>query len=501
MRLQDVPPIRQLVEEVANLKRAKKFHKTIEGSLKWHHEEHDPQESRRTTPAKGEDILLQSVWMTEAYPPSLINDLLASFKKHGWDKNDRNVLSNSNLSDWIKQSRSTGNLSSWSNAGIILRPGDTRFSMGSENKRSKLPAVADYGYLSIRNITSSLTLVTVNFIIKPESVSVLNGVLAETYKTKVEHYPSRWHPKRAAYIDVAEQKRRAVNEAVNKVHEELYGWFRSNLPGYYSGTTPHKSLPTVDFITSTKYKYPKKDERQIKDTYFDLLFGRSSEIWNCQDITGLELRLPFGGRDESSITLFGNLKKLSKGTEKYGNGLNGMMQDHFDVTMGLWAAHNVLASYEQDLSAIRDQASSNNKTAKKTLDDLGYIRNEFLAISTDVQVVSKELLDTIKNSNRYYDSEKLHFLPPFYMPKGTSDFMELIRRRDEVRIDQLTVLENHVRDAVVSGGNIASAISNLRIQRYVFWLTVITAILAGVSVRSTIGDAIKAVHSYLVGLL
>lgn len=492
MKLRGLPVIRSAFEFVQRVKRAYKFHQRIEQSLKWHHEEHDPKIATSTTPPANEDLRIRSVWITEAYPPSLVNSLINSLKRLGWDKDSRRLSDDASLTDWIRQSRTSGSFSSWNNAGVILRHDDERFPLGDNRHKAKLPDCVDYGYLSIHNATSSLTLITVNFILKDPAASSINTVLKSEYKTKVEHFPSKWRSRSTTYIDVERQKSRDINKAFSEIHHEISAWFHDNLPGHFSKTDLSR-FPVADFVTSEKYNYP-AERNEVRHTYFEPVLRDMYEAWNCKEFTGLELRPPYHQRSSSALLLFGNLKKLSKDTKGYGNGLLGKVQDYFDHTMALWAIHGLLGSYEHELSTIRDKSSSKPKTVKKTLGDLSYIRNEFLAVSSDVQMIIKGLTDIVENNKTYYESEKLTFLPPEYISKKIPeypDYFEQVRERDVFRIGQITLLQKLVRDAVVSGGNIASAISNLRIQRYVFWLTIFTAILACISIVTSINSPDK----------
>lgn len=483
MKWQNRIPLRQISEEIYRYRQVWRFRKNVEEGLDWHHNERDPKETKQSTPSKSENIEIHSVWVTEAYTPSNISSLIRSIKKLGWDKPQRSISRQNSLIERILESRSISNRSAWTNAGVVLNPGDTRFPVG-DKRFAKLPAGVDYCRLSLRNVTSSLTLVTVQFVFNDEVATSLNGLLNAEYKTKVEYYPSWWRSKNASFSGVIDQKKQAVNKKREEMHQGLYKWFSNNLPGHYA-SLGRQSYPTTDLITSRKYARKEEDDRLRQDSYFDIVLGAVTESWLCKEDENLELRLPWLGTGQPVAILFGNYAKLTDGIERYGgkkdrSALTNKLHMDYDATAGIWATHNLLLGYEQGLAAIRDKATS-GLGIRRVLKDVKYIRKQYLALSRDVRAVSTDVA-SLAGSNRGYSTDTLDFSPPYYLKKIGTDFIETLRVQDEVRAKELDAIESRVGKAILTSSELATVIANIRIQRYVLWLTIVITIFTIVAI-------------------
>lgn len=470
--LQKVPVARTILKKW-------NFYKSVRESLKWHHDEHDIEELAKNILPESEKIEIHCAWVTEMYAPSNIDILIKSLKNLGWDKPVNDMGNKFSLAEWIKQCRSFGNRSSWMNGGIICSSSDNTRFLGEYKRCAKLPLGVDYARLSIQNKTSSLTLITIQFVFNDDIANSLNKPFNDSYRTKVIYRPSLLRIKVATYIGVIEQKMQAIKGKLDEIHTSLYSWLNDNLPGHYSFSGAG-AFPTVDLITSRIYKQPEENGSHLKDHYTDLIFDCGLEVWKCKDDANLELRLPWRSTEKPIAVLFGNYDKLTKDTESYGgkdrSALTAKLQMAFDVTMGLWATHNLLLSYEQQLSAIRDRVAFQIKGTRAALKNLDYIQHHFLLISTDTQAIGNDAAALVK-AKRHYSTDALDFDPPHYLKNASPTFVEFLRQQDEMRTEQLIKLESRVNETITSSGNLTSTIANLRIQRNVFWFTFIVAIL------------------------
>lgn len=463
------------------------FYKTAQNLLKWHQNERDSQELERTIPPKSENIELHCAWVSEAYGPSEVDSLINNLKEMGWDRPERNIGSKESLTAWIRRARNSSLGSSWRNGGIILSHSDDGELLGADIRRTKLPNGVDYGYLTLRNVTSSLTLVTIQFVFDDETGSSLNKLFNDSYRTKVKYRSSFLKSKGATYIGAVEQKRQAIKNELDNIHANLHKWFNKNLPGYFAAVD-RNNFPTVDLITSRSYEQQSEDMDKLQEHHTDLIFDYGVESWKCKTDKNLELRLSWRGTKIPSAVIFGNYEKLTEGNETYGgknrDGLANKLHTTFDRTMTLLTTHNLLLSYERQLSAIRDRISFKIKRTRDAIKNLNFIKQYFLSISTDIQIVGNDIAELSKAKNRY-THDVLDFAPPFYKKTGENiypNFIELLRQQTEMRTEQLSNLEYRVNKAIAASGNLISAIANLRIQRIVFWFTVFTAILTLVSI-------------------
>lgn len=466
------------IQKIKDFSSRRSFRRSIQKSLKQdYHEERDSEELTKTVPPDSEEIEFHCTWVSEVYTPSGIDTLIKCLKRLGWDKPEGPILYPSNLTDWIKQSRSSGRRGMRIDGGMILSHEDNRYHDGLvSRRRGNLPAGVDYARLQLHNRTSSLTVVTIQFVFNDEITEVLNSLLKNTaYKTKVRYYSSG-----AEYKSAVEQKKQAIKEKREEIHASLYSWFRENLPGHFSSSDPG-IFPTVDLITSRLYKHGDEDVSPPPD-YIELIFGYDVDIWEREQ--SLELRISRIDTEKAVITLFGNFDEMTQISydefpRRDKRSFTGMFNGRFGSTIMLWAAHNLLLNYERQLSAIRDKAVSRIQGASDALKNLDSIRYHFLSISSDIRIVSDDMAVLSKVKRNYSDNIQ-DFNPPYYLKKHFNDyptFIELLRQRDEARTEQLIALEKRVNETIISSGNLASAITNLRIQRNVLCLTIIIAIL------------------------
>lgn len=462
------------------------FYKITHDSLRWHRTNKDPKELARTTPPQDENLELNCTWVVEAFSPSNIEGLIASLKNLGWDTPINHSFASGSLTDWIRRGRSSSLGSSWINGGIIRSYGDKSQFFGSDTRWAKLPRGVDYAHLSIRNITSSLTLVSILFIFDDQTAGALKKPFGGTFKTKMKYRAPIWNSKGATYIDAVVQKKQAIQKERDAIHANLHKWFRQNLPGYFSSLGTNE-FPTVDLITSHLYEQSPEEETRRKEHYTDLLFDYSVEVWKSKTDTNLELRLPWGRTERANVILFGNFNKLTENNDTYGGKTRSALATKlllsFDATMALWTTHNLLSSYESQLAALRDKAIFKMKGTGAAIHNLDFIRQRFLSISTDAQAVGNDIAVLVANKNMYA-ADALDFEPPsYYKTRNTyPDFVELLRQQAEMRTAALVKLENRVNETITTSGELTSAIANLRIQRTVLWFTIFAAILTLVSI-------------------
>lgn len=477
MKWQDAPILRTLWTLARSYTQARRFRRSIEASLAADHAERDRVEARESTPPETEHIEFQCVWVTEVYTPSSINGLVAALRKLGWDRPEYSLVPGASLTEQIQHTRSGRDLSSWVNVGIILPPGDTRF-LGIDKRYAKLPLGVDHCRIVLRNATASLTLLTVQFVLTDEYACRLNEPLSAHYHTTVTYYPSSWRCTSATFQGVVEQKKRAVNQYREELHKNLWRWLARNLPGHYASAVD-ATYPTIDLITSRTYVRA-EDERRSND-YLSIVLGADAEPWLCTDDDHLELRLPGFDMTQPVATLFGNYQALVQESEMYGNKDRWALINRLDWPASglaaMWATHHLLISYEQGLATVRDRASSGALGVLRALRDIKYIQQHYLAISRDIQTVTKDIA-AIAGSRWRHIFTALDFAVPINFRDFSPDFVEALRTRDEGRAKHLNDIDERVGKTVLVSGDLAVAAANIRIQGYVLFLTVITVIFA-----------------------
>jgi len=478
--MRDVPFLRQLSTILDRYIHGQKFRKSVDETLEsYYHAKRDPLDLKKTTLSSSERIELHCVWVSEVYTPSNMDSLTKSLKRLGWDKPSQDLVNRGkNLLAQIEQSRSVGGRSGWINDAILLPPGNDKFPLGDKHFVI-LPEGVNYCRLSVRNITPSITIFTVQFVLMDEYAESLNPPFAKRYKTKVEYFPSRWKTSNASFTSIVDQKNVELDKRRRDIHDSMYAWFRKNIPGHYALIGDLN--PTVDFITSKIYTRNEKERPPRPDCIEDVLFGGGSEIWVCNKDKNLELRLPWLGDDLQTMTLFGNYNSLINDTKLYpGSGrerLTAKLDDVFEPTIGVWSTHRLLSDYEEGLAKIRDKTGLQSKLPWKVSKDINYIRRRYLALSRDTKAVCNDVAALVATS-RHYAKDTLDF-SPFTRRKNklAISLIENLRTQDEERVLRLQKLEKQVSGIVTTSSELAAAIANIQLQYYVVALTIIVILL------------------------
>ncbi len=478
--IKKIPFIKYAIKKIDN-------RKIIKRELEYLHNERDPKELKKITPPKGEKIEIHCAWVSEVFTPSNINRLLKALKRLKWDYPENNLGTKISLTNWVTQGRSHGDQSSWINGGIVLSNDDKNRFPGSEIRRAKLPNNVDYCILSLHNISSSVTIVTMQFIFNNKADIPLNKSLSHVHKTKIKRIGDR----KISFIGPIHQKKESVKIQFDALHINLNTWFNKYFPGHFS--TTKKSLPTISLVTTKKYKISGKKVSVFKDHYSDMLFDYDMENWTSKNMPELQLRTNINKK--SLGVLFGNFSELTKnGMEPYGGknreGLARKFNAEIINTMALWSIHHLLLSFEKQLSTIRDKTTLAIKESGQAIKNLNYIQSHFLSISTDVQIVSNSIRSLIKSKNNYLNG-CMDFLPPNHFRKIYPDFLDLLKQNDEMRTESLIKQESQVNESITASGNLTSAIANLHTQQTMSRLTKVIIVLTIVTIILTILSILK----------
>lgn len=444
----------------------------------------DEPQLKKTIPPKGESLKLRSTWVSEAFTSSQVENLIKSISRLGWDK-AAPFNNNHDLASWIKSSRVSGDGQGWSNGGIVrdIKSVSRGLTEKINSRYAKLPKGVNFAHLYLHKISSSVTIITMQFIHSSEVSESMNNILASSEsKAYVKYHPSKLRAENISYISSTSQKRESLNNHIDKIHQPLYDWFHKNIPGYFSDNKT--ALPTVDFITSSKFKFTDSKDVKITD-YLEIVFGYGNDNWCSTVKNGLRLILPSYFNNNIRSFIFGNENELSEGLGVYGaeDKLTAMTGHMFHKTASMLATHNLLEGYEKDLLTMRDRASRSVKSLKKALDDADYVRNSYLAKSKDIRMAAKELNKSSKfKHSPYSDSDTLDFSTQVYRPYGENKLSNDIAKIDFSISKQLIELEDDMKDIMMSSSATGSTIANLRIQRWVFWLTIVTVFFTAVNI-------------------
>ena len=352
-------------------------------------------------------------------------------------------------------------------------------------------------HLAIVIISSTLTGVVACFEPTDELAVELNEILRREEHATMSSDPSgRWV---VHYVD--HNKRAAVDAMRTGAHRTAIEWMGRHLPGVFARGLLDGDMPTFDLILTDKVE-PGPDKllgRQRGHNWLDLLgLGASSNAWTCQDLPGLSAALPGSLRDvrEHHVTLAAKRARLFNDEQLDDAGrdrraLVGRLDTYYLAPLATrWAISGLLSGVERRLARIRDLAEGTSR--RGSLRMLGELRRELLAVGLDGHIVAADIVAFSAAAARY-DRDVLEFVQartlrhrnaqhshaPARMPAA-------LREQQHQRSQRILEVEGQLREVLSATGNLASAISNLRLQLFVAILAVISTAAAIIAVVAAI---------------
>lgn len=465
-------------------------------ALKYHHEQADPEDNRNTTPPEDECIEIHSIWVAECYAPSHTDDLLSSIKELGWDQEKITDFFTGGVTGWLEEGRRSPFGGSWLNLSVIVKPGQKSF-IGTDLKVAELPVGVDYAQGYAFNVLSSLTIITIQFVLTDETATTLEGPLRASVHTTVEQ---EGDVKR--FMTVPNQKQEAVEKVRVELRQSCASWFKNNLPGLFSNNTLGGDFPTCEFITLQQSRpFDRPSDDMPHDSYLWLLgMDYDSDAWDNPDLAGLRLEVPFGGYQKHpySLVLAGKKDEIAPKEDfrMYGgrnrSGYAGWLSNRIDNLLVIWTLHALLRAYEQQLASLRDQAGALDlRRLTNTAEKLQSMQADLVQLSGDLLPLSSELTDFSEAEERFVRyAEEFRPVMTFLRVRDLR-LLENLRQSILDRSKRVRGLEAEVRQVLMTIGTIASTISqersassqeratdeNLRLQSQVERLTRVLVVL------------------------
>lgn len=457
----------------------------LDEGLEYYREKADPEKNRDTAPPDDERIEVHSVWVAECYAPSHTASLLSGIRKLGWDQESVTDFFEGGVTGWLEEGRGDPFGGSSLNLSIIERPGQKRF-IGSDYRVAELPDGVDHARGYAFNVLSSLTIITIQFVLTDVAAKALEKPLRTPRRTFIEEKGNV-----TRYVTVVSQKQEAVRDAQVELRLSCAAWFKSNLPGLFSSDALGGDFPTCEFVTLQKAIPFERPPEGIppRDNYLWLLgLENASDVWDSLHLPGLKLRTPLYGFEKHPYALVLAGKEddiVSDDLGMYGgrnrSGYAGWLDLSVDGLLVVWALHALLRSYEQELARLRDRAGAldfaDTANAAKSLQT---IQTALVRLSSDLLPLSSELTAFCEDE-RPFKHYAYEFKPLMeYLRERGVRLIDELRHSLLLRSKRLGRFETEVRQVLMTSGSVASAISqeratqeNFRLQKQVASLTTV----------------------------
>ncbi|MEO1163827.1 MAG: hypothetical protein AAFV98_08600, partial [Chloroflexota bacterium] len=173
------------------------FYFSTERDLQEIRQRQDKSDLESVTPLISEALTWHCSWFSEVYTPSELSKLFESLDQLGWLHDEKTYRTT--VKDWLNQVRQNGGRRTWLNGGLIVRKDDDRFPPIHRTKYANLPTGVNFARLSLNAISSSLVIVTIQFIFDETVSNSLIQSLQSTHQTTVEYIWSGSKISRASF--------------------------------------------------------------------------------------------------------------------------------------------------------------------------------------------------------------------------------------------------------------------------------------------------------------
>lgn len=439
-----------------------------------YHAEHDPQLNAESRLPDDEEVHVQSIWIAEVYTPSKVPGLLRALARLGWDKGDsRGALEKYNIAEWVRSGRGSSLGGAWMNLSAIVRPGEG-WLMARE---APLPGGIKFATAGLHSLTPSITVACFQFILDEEKRSNLTHVLQRDFHSRIERTKRSYR-----FADPKNLKLEALREARHSLRAHCWHWFQENLPGIFADGLANGSFPTLDLLT-TETAIPFDAPHGQVFHMWALGLDHEMDAWAFDQVPDLRLRMPRTWDESEEATLVLSVRKADFFANKerlsgYGEGDEALchwLAHRIEGNLVMWAARRAIIGYQKRLGDLRDTALVTGESPADAINRLKVARRSLLSTNADAHIVATEIL-------REYE-EKL-FRPPANTTEFTASdlyknqsWLEMMRFQTESLAQAVLATEGQVRNMLSTDAAILSGMVNLRLQRSVRLLTIVSILL------------------------
>jgi hypothetical protein len=445
-------------------------------------ENRDREKNISTKVSEQEEVRLSTIWGSELYGPSEIDQLYLNLHKLGWDV-DRIARPGSGALDWIKEQRMYGSKGNF-NIGIVRRQDEVRFL--HQDYFASLPNEIDYLIVQIHQLTASLTCVLINFVIKEKYTKDYETELKADRKTINERIKGK-----SGYqiLGVAQLKRNSIDRIRNKYRDIVVCWFHKNLPGFFCLSADGNRLPTAEMITTKSeliLKNRNETDHPRPESLNFLVPFNYLDIWINTNYPGLRLSMDGLSGDTRFHTIISLKTSAIKDEdikiygERTPQTLIALCQEHLNEILCSYAALALLQEARRTLKLSRESLSLSNGSYSQVLKNLKNITSFFdksLGIPTIVDELRKK-----SEKNNFCNWSESDFLGPREMENSEPNkITEVLRIRTEYLATTVLMEENATREHFLQIASIMSTRESVKTQKRMEILTIITAIIATAS--------------------
>lgn len=441
----------------------------------------DPSENARGRLPNDEGIEVPAVWVAELYTPSTVGGLLDGIRDLGWEYGRSR---DDSLTKWMNDVRE-GRQAGWTSLGLVSPPEDAHFM---SERVAPLPDGVRAALPVLMSLTPSLTALTIVFLLRDDAAASLDQPLRAEYMTTTHRDPllRPWHVIRYVLANGEARfgrsiyhpdmtRRMEVRSCIRDLESSCTAWVREYLPGAFSSLDDARN-PTAALFVTEEVRPMSEEARSIR-ALDGLAINRDYDAWESAEWPGARLVLPRGWDDEGTRLVFACRRRDAfPDRPGYHDPTSNwtIAQRADDLVRGLlsrWALTCLLDRYHQTLSALRDRTALNSRY--RPVRDLKKLRSLARTTLYDIGACAHEIMEFAESDARF----KRYVLEMVYAREVNGkkpDLLNDLRSSQVARAQQVQREADLLRSTLSTSNDVSQTISNIRIQRLVVWLTLIS---------------------------
>lgn len=449
----------------------------------WH--DHELENNERSRLPDDESVEVPAVWVIELYTPSTVDKLREGINKLGWNSRKR-MHSEQSVIEWIDEKREKRRFG-WMPLGLVITPDNTNFM---PDRTASLPPGVRAAFPTLIHLTPSVTALVIPFQFEDDAAASLEVPLRADFKMDIRRhmrFPSRlWraaqyiltgrlHPSpfwRETGRPPSEVRRESVSHCLQKLEDKCTKWVEENLPGTFA-SLPGSKFPTAALLITEKTKPMSKEARNI-EAFSGLAISRNSRTWESNEWPGVRLFL------EGNRLAFACLRRDAvpdKSSYDDPNSNFTITQSADRDVQGLllrWSATCLLNGYKETMSTLRDRvARDDSYQPVKNLKELrSLIRKSFY----DIGIAGQDILEFTESN--LYDFKVLEMNSVGKEGEEAQGLVTSLRSTQAEDVQRVQREADLLKSMLSVSNDLTQTISNLRLQRSILLLTVISVGIA-----------------------
>jgi len=442
----------------------------------------DHKENARGRLPDDEGVQLPGIWIAELYTPSTVGGLLNGIRELGWEYGRSR---DDSLTKWMNDIRE-GRQAGWVNLGLVSPPKAAHFM---RERSANLPPGATAALPILMSLTPSITAFVVLFLFDEETAATLETNLRANFisTTRRTSLFRTWNLIRFiltnndsirfsySILHPDSLRREALKSQLQGLEKDCTQWVRKHFPGAFD-SLPQTRLPTAILLVTEQVR-PLSDEAGSIRALDGLAIGRNYDAWESIEWPGARLVMPRSWDDEGNRLTFACRRQ-----DAFPNSLGyhdptsnwTIAQRADDFIQGIlsrWAITCLLNAYHEALSAMRDEIACDG--SYRTVRDLKKLRSFARTFLYDIGACTYEI-EEFSQSDPGYRHDVIEMTYVHVAHGGKQELLNSLSSLQGKRARQVR-REAELLQATMSASNdLSQTIANIRIQRFMVLLTVIS---------------------------